>query len=133
MQPKNVRAMLQNTHSLQATPDTATEQAAAAMNILADFNLAMVGLANFSGMTPWEWHPEDELLLVFEGRVSVEILPPEGASRTHELGPDDVIVVPARHWHRQHAHVGTRLLFVTSREGNAESRAVDPRADRGPS
>ena len=55
------------------------------------------------GQTPWEWHPDDELLLVLDGDVSVEVLPPEGPAHQLNLASGQLCTVPAHHWHRQHA------------------------------
>jgi hypothetical protein len=38
-----------------------------------------------------------------------------------------MLTVPATCLHRQHASTGARLLFITSREGNAVSDDADPR------
>ncbi len=117
---------------LSADTQTSTDAAIAAVRFLGDFNTCAVGLARFSGHTPWERHPDDELLHVLAGTVEVEILPAEGAAHRATLGVGELLVVPATLWHRQVARDEVTLLFVTSRDDNAVSTADDPRTAASP-
>jgi quercetin dioxygenase-like cupin family protein len=107
--------------------DTTEADAEAAMQILGSMNRCMIGVVRFSGRTPWERHPDDELVHVLEGEVDVTVLAADGGSAHHAVRAGDVFVVPKDLWHRQHAERTTALLFVTSSEGNATSDADDPR------
>jgi mannose-6-phosphate isomerase-like protein (cupin superfamily) len=125
-----LRDALPTVRPLEASAVTSSDEAMDAMKVLGDFNRCMLGLARFQGLTPWELHPDDELLHVLEGSVEVEILPAEGASERSTLTAGDVLIVPRALWHRQRAIDGVALLFVTSREGNDVSSADDPRSSR---
>jgi mannose-6-phosphate isomerase-like protein (cupin superfamily) len=127
MQPIDIHARLRETRRLDIASMTADTEAIDAMALLGNFDRFFIGLANFVGQTPWEWHPEDELLLLLEGRVDVEVLPASGDVQRCTLGVGEILTVPATCWHRQHATTGARLLFITSREGNAVSDDADPR------
>ncbi len=129
MQPIDVLARLNQTRCLDIARMADDSEAMDAMSMLGEFNQCFVGLANFVGQTPWEWHPDDELLFLLEGQVAVDILPTAGPVQTRELGRGEMFTVPARCWHRQRATDGVRLMFITSREGNQVSTAAEPRED----
>ncbi|WP_414530123.1 cupin domain-containing protein [Nodularia chucula] len=87
----------------------------------------MVGLVCFSGLTPWERHPDDELLHILEGEVDVKVLLEDGGYSEITLQSGTIFTVPRGLWHNQHSHQGVKLLFVTSQQGNEESTLEDPR------
>jgi mannose-6-phosphate isomerase-like protein (cupin superfamily) len=95
------------------------------MRVLTTFNQCAVGMVNFSGQTPWERHPDDELLHILEGEVEVTILTPEKVNKI-TLQTGSVFVVPRGLWHKQFAPKDVKLLFITSQEGNSESTAENP-------
>lgn len=125
-----LRHALATVRTLEASASTPVDEAIDAIAELGDFNRCVLGLVRFRGITPWERHPDDELLHVLEGSVEVEILPAEGDAKRAALAAGDVLVVPAELWHRQRATEGVALLFVTSRDGNDVSTATDPRSGR---
>ncbi len=128
MEPFDLGRALAEVPELVIRKDATSEaEAAAAMRVLADFNQCMAGLVRFSGQTPWERHPDDELLHILEGEVRVTVL---GASETRclVLSAGQIFVVPRGHWHRQETAARAALLFITSRDGNEASEADDPRA-----
>lgn len=127
MKPIDIRAALETIDTLEISEHTTAEEAGAAMKALGDFNQCMFGLVGFVGLTPWERHPDDELLHLLEGEVDVTILPDGGGEQRLTLRAGEAFIVPANLWHRQFSRNGTRLLFVTSQEGNEESTAEDPR------
>jgi quercetin dioxygenase-like cupin family protein len=124
---RHVHTALRSLPELVVTADTSAAEAEAAMQALTSFNGCMVGVVRFTGRTPWERHPDDELLYVLEGAVDVTVLTETGTLR-ESLAVGDVYVVPKDSWHRQHTAKTTALLFVTSEAGNAVSDAEDPRA-----
>lgn len=128
MDAVDIQSALKAVTKLEIAEQTTSEDASAAMKILGNFNQCMVGLACFSGLTPWERHPDDELLYALEGEVNVTILG-DGDRREVTLHPGSIFVVPRSLWHNQHSRVGVKLLFVTSLEGNEKSDAEDPRAN----
>jgi mannose-6-phosphate isomerase-like protein (cupin superfamily) len=111
--------------TLRIEGKTTEADAAAAMRVLDDFNGCMLGLARFSGETPWERHEEDELLHILEGEVEITVLL-DGDARIHGVArAGQIVVVPRGRWHRQHARATTTLLFVTGTTGSSTAR--DPR------
>lgn len=120
-----MRAALRDLPELKVTPTTTEADAVAAMRRLGTFNQCLLGVTRFSGLTPWERHPDaDELLHVLEGAVDVTVLSDDGPlSATVAAG--SVFIVPRGFWHRQHARQCTALLFAT---GETDiSWAEDPR------
>lgn len=120
----DVLAALRGLGELKVDGDTSEDHAKAAMAVLATLDSSMVGVVRFSGMTPWEWHPTDELLYFLEGSVDVTILDGDGP-RTLTASAGSLVVVPRNAWHRQHARESVALLFVSSEGG--VSWADDPR------
>ncbi|MCH8543224.1 MAG: cupin domain-containing protein [Alcanivorax sp.] len=127
MERFDIRTALSTLGKLEISESTTAEEAGAAMKALADFNQCMMGLVNFSGRTPWERHPDDELLHILEGEVDITLLLVDGGERHITLHAGSVFIVPAHLWHNQYSRSGTKLLFVTSQQGNEESTEEDPR------
>jgi mannose-6-phosphate isomerase-like protein (cupin superfamily) len=128
MNAVDIQSALKTVSKLEIAEQTTSEDASTAMNMLGTFNQCMMGLVHFSGLTPWERHPDDELLQILEGDVEV-ILFEESRVREINLHPGSIFIVPSRVWHRQHSPNGVKLMFLTSQEGNEHSDAQDPRAD----
>jgi mannose-6-phosphate isomerase-like protein (cupin superfamily) len=123
----DLSSALKSIRQLKISEQTTEADAGAAMQILNDFNQCMVGIVNFSGLTPWERHPDDEFLQVLDGEVEVTILD-DGADRIISLSAGSIFVVPQHLWHKQNSVTGVKLLFITSKEGNETSTAKDPRS-----
>lgn len=126
MNAVNVQTAIASVGKLEIAEQTTSNDASAAMKILGNFNQCVIGLVCFSGLTPWERHPDDELLQILEGEVDVTILG-NGEVSEVTLYTGSIFVIPRGLWHKQHSSEGVKLLFVTSQEGNQESRAEDPR------
>jgi len=112
---------------MRVAPEQDEADAMSGMRILASLDDCMVGLVHFSGSTPWERQPEDELLHILRGEVEVQILPERGIGEWQRVAAGSICVVPRGLWHRQRASAPSALLFVTSERGNEASRAEDPR------
>jgi mannose-6-phosphate isomerase-like protein (cupin superfamily) len=121
-----IQTVLQSLGKLDITDRTTSQDAGAAIEMLGDFNQCMVGLVCFSGATPWERHPNAEFLHVQEGAVMLTLLAEDGV-RQLNLQAGSMFIVPASLWHKQFSRDGVKLLFITSREGNEDSTAEDPR------
>jgi quercetin dioxygenase-like cupin family protein len=112
--------------TLTITTETTEREAMAAHRMLGSFNQCTMGLVRFEGETPWEWHPDDELLHVLDGDGQLTLLHDAGpAHLTLEAG--SLFVVPRRTWHRQHCQRPMTLLFLTPVDGSRQSMAEDPR------
>jgi mannose-6-phosphate isomerase-like protein (cupin superfamily) len=125
MQSHDLMAVLHDLPELQITPTTTEADAVGAMRQLGTLNQCLLGAIRFSGLTPWERHPDaDELLHVLEGAVDLTVLIEDGP-RSVTLTAGSVFVVPRGLWHRQHAGTRTTLLFATGETDT--SWADDPR------
>jgi quercetin dioxygenase-like cupin family protein len=114
--------------TLDISPGTTEAEAMAAHRMLGVFGKHTIGLVRFSGRTPWERHPDDELLHVLDGEVELTLLT-GGAPTRVVLSAGSMFVVPSGVWHRSLPRPLVALLFVTSSEGNQHSLADDPRAE----
>lgn len=117
---------LRDLPELQVTRDTTEADATAAVRALGTLDTCVLGVTKFSGLTPWEHHPDaDELLYVLAGAVDVTVLTEEDTVVT-SVPAGSVFVVPRGRWHRQHARERAALLFATG--ATDISWAKDPRA-----
>jgi mannose-6-phosphate isomerase-like protein (cupin superfamily) len=125
MPAHDVMTEIEGLPALVVTRDTTEAEATAAVRALGTLDSCLLGVTRFSGLTPWELHPDaDELLYVVEGAVEVTVLVDEGPIVT-AVPAGSVFVVPRGRWHRQHAREHAGLLFAT---GATEiSWAEDPR------
>lgn len=97
---------------LELSNATTEAEAMAAVRILDHFEGLMVGVTHFSGMTPWERHPQDELLYVLDGAVEVTLWD-EADPETSMVEAGAMCVVPKGVWHRQLPRPVARLSFIT--------------------
>lgn len=128
MTAHDITASVADLAELKVTATTSGEEAMASMRQLANFNQCMMGVVRFSGLTPWERHPDDELLYVIEGAVEVTVLDKKGVASVSTVTAGSICIVPAGCWHRQHPQPSVALMFLTSREGNKASWAEIPEA-----
>jgi mannose-6-phosphate isomerase-like protein (cupin superfamily) len=67
----------------------------------------------YSGTSEWERHPSgDELVLALEGSTTLVLLRATGEERVH-LAPMELVVVPAKTWHRFEGSDRLKILTVT--------------------
>lgn len=128
MNTLDIQAAIASLEKLEISDRTTSKDASASMKIFGNFNQCAIGLVSFSGETPWERHPDDELLYIQEGGVKITLLAEDGI-REVTLQAGSVFIVPAGLWHNQLSQDGVKLLFITSREGNQESQLDDPRTE----
>jgi mannose-6-phosphate isomerase-like protein (cupin superfamily) len=129
MDSHNLPSIVATLSELRVSGDTTEAEAAAAMRVLAsNFNDCLVGTIRFSGQTPWERHPGDELLYVVHGAVEVIVLLDDGAHET-TVSEGSIFIVPADRWHRQRPKPTVSLMFVTPAQGTDASWSEDPRVD----
>ena len=118
MEPHSLPEIGESLQELVLSESTTAEQHDASIRVLENFNTCMTGLIRFSGESPWERHPEDELLLVLNGEVDVTLLREDGSTQTRNLRPLSLFVVPRDLWHRQKTQKGVTLMFVSAQEGD---------------
>jgi quercetin dioxygenase-like cupin family protein len=128
MEPQHVPSALAALAELEVSATTTPAEAAAAMRVLAGFDRCIVGTVRFSGQTPWERHPGDELLYVVQGAVDVTVMLDDGPLHA-SLTEGSVFIVPSGRWHRQKPSPVVSLMFVTPAEGTDASWSEDPRLD----
>lgn len=106
--------------------ETTPEEEAAAFAVLAKYRDGGVFAGGFAGESPWERHPNDELVHILKGGARLTILTEDGPE-AFELREGMLIVVPRGLWHRFHAPDGVTVLAVTP-EPTEHSLAEDPRS-----
>jgi len=121
MTAHDINASVADLAELKVSATTTGEEAMAAVRPLAHFNQCMVGVIRFSGLTPWERHPDDELLYVVEGAVEVTILDKKGVASVSTVQAGSICIVPAGCWHRQNPKPSVALMFLTSQQGTDAS------------
>jgi uncharacterized cupin superfamily protein len=117
-----------NLPSIALTRDTTWQEADAAVRQLTWLDdKHLVGLMRFSGLTPWERHPDgDELLHALDGDIDVTVLTDDGPVVVH-VPSGGVFVCPRGLWHRQLPRDYVTELFVTAAKTSEVSFADDPR------
>jgi quercetin dioxygenase-like cupin family protein len=128
MEPQHLLAAFKGLPKLDVTPATTAAEADAALRVLAKFDQCIVGVIQFTGETPWERHPGDELLYVVQGSVDVTVLLDEDAQHV-TVREGSIFIVPAGRWHRQNPKPSVCLMFITPSQGTDASRSEDPRCD----
>ena len=87
----------------------------------------LVGVMRFSGLTPWERHPDgDELLHALDSAIDVTVLADDGPVVVH-VPSGGVFVCPRGLWHRQLPRDTVTELFLTPAKTSQVSFADDPR------
>jgi len=123
----DLRAALREVPHLTIRADTTGEEADAAVRNVAKMGNLTLGVMSYSGLTPWERHPDgDELLLALDGEVDVTVLTDEEPVR-RKLRAGEVFVCPQGLWHRQLADKSVAMLYGTPTETSEISMADDPR------
>ncbi|HYL59211.1 MAG TPA: cupin domain-containing protein [Candidatus Acidoferrales bacterium] len=131
LQAHDLRAALKEVPHLNITAATTGEEADAAVRQIAKIGKLTFGVMSYSGLTPWERHPEgDELLYALDGEVEVTVLSDEGPVK-RTLSAGSAFVCPQGLWHRQLAPSSVSMLYGTPIEHGEFSFADDPRADAG--
>lgn len=124
---RDLGAALREVPHLTITDKTTGDDADAAVNNVAKIGKLTLGVMSYTGLTPWERHPDgDELLLALDGEVEVTVLTDEGPV-SRKLRAGEVFVCPQGLWHRQRAAKSVSMLYGTPIETSEVSFADDPR------
>ena len=122
----DLRAALGSVPELNIRAGTTAEQADSAFKRLGMLNQCTLAVGRFTGLTPWERHPNgDELLHVLEGEVDITVLTEAGPVRT-TVRAGSIFVCPQGLWHRQFSRNGVTTLYATPMPSEI-SFAEDPR------
>jgi len=125
----DLRAALSGLPELAIASSTTDEEAAAAVRPIASLDQCTLGVMRYSGLTPWERHPDgDELLHPLEGEVDVTLLTDSGPTHV-TVRAGSVFVCPRGLWHRQLPRPAVTMFFGTPTENEEVSWAEDPRRE----
>ena len=125
----DLRAAFGDLAELAITPSTTEQEADAAVRTITSLDGCTLGVMRYSGLTPWERHPDgDELLLPLEGEVEVTVLTDAGPAQV-TVPAGSAFVCPRGFWHRQLPHPAVTMLFATPTETSEVSWAADPRLE----
>jgi PhnB protein len=128
----DLRAALREVPHLTITESTTGEEADAAVRTVAKLDQLTFGVMSYSGLTPWERHPDgDELLYALDGEVEVTVLTDDGPVR-ETIRKGSAFVCPRGLWHRQLARKSVSMLYGTATETSEVSFAEDPRSSSDP-
>jgi hypothetical protein len=124
----DLRAAVRDLVELEITAETTAAEANAATRRLTALGSSTLGVVRYSGLHPWERHPDgDELLHALEGAVDIAILGDEGpVLATVRAG--SIFVCPRGLWHRPIPRPAVTLLFATPGATTEVSFAEDPRS-----
>ena len=125
----DLRTALSGLAELAIASSTTAEEAAAAVRPIASLDQCTLGVMRYSGLTPWERHPDgDELLHPLEGEVDVTLLTDSGPTHV-TVRAGSVFVCPRGLWHRQLPRPAVTMFFGTPTENEEVSWAEDPRRE----
>jgi mannose-6-phosphate isomerase-like protein (cupin superfamily) len=108
----------------QTTP--AERRASGSAVHLGRYRDGILFLAKSAGISHWETHPEDELLCVLDGEMTVDIVEKDGP-RSFVAGAGMIAVVPAGAWHRVHSTDGITVASATFPGDHIDLDVADPR------
>jgi mannose-6-phosphate isomerase-like protein (cupin superfamily) len=114
------------------TPQTTSADRKGSATNLGPYRDGILFLSKWSeGKTHWETHPEDELVHILNGTVTLDIIE-EDRPRSHMLGRGKMVIVPGRAWHRFHSAEGLTAMSATIPGEHIELDVDDPRqVERG--
>ena len=110
------------------TPQTtfAERRASGSAVHLGGYRDGMLLLARSAGKSHWETHPEDELLYVLDGEMTVDILEKDGP-RSFVVGAGMIAIVPPAAWHRVRSADGMTVASATLPGDHIDFDVDDPR------
>jgi PhnB protein len=123
----DLQAALREVPHLNITEQTTGAEANAAVRNVATIGNLTLGVMSYTGLTPWERHPDgDELLLALDGELEVTALTDDGPV-TRKVRAGEAFVCPQGLWHRQFAQKSVSMLYGTPIPHGEFSWADDPR------
>lgn len=108
--PVNIAQALERVSFLDGrTPDSDTADTFVTLGAYRDGGVFAGG---FSGTSPWERHPDEEIVQVLDGAATISLALP-GGIETRALEKGMIVIVPTGVWHRFTAPGGVTLMTVT--------------------
>ena len=108
------------------TPQTTFAEREGSVVQLARYRDGMLLLNKSEGKGHWETHPEDELVYVLDGVLTVDIVE-QDAVRTFELGAGMMVIVPPGAWHRVQSAAAVTTFSATIPGDHIDLDVADPR------
>jgi mannose-6-phosphate isomerase-like protein (cupin superfamily) len=108
------------------TPTTTFAERKGTATQLGFYRDGILLLSKSEGTGHWETHPEDELLYVLDGAMTVDLLARDGVE-TVAVGAGTIAVVPPGAWHRVHSAGGATVLSATIPGDYIDLDVADPR------
>ncbi len=108
------------------TPTTTFAERKGSAAHLADYRAGMLLLNKSEGKGHWETHPEDELVYVLDGTLTLDIVEQDKV-QTFELRAGMMVIVPPGAWHRVHSTSGATSMSLTMPGNHIDLDVDDPR------
>jgi mannose-6-phosphate isomerase-like protein (cupin superfamily) len=108
------------------TPTTTFAERRDSAALLGGYRDGFLLLSKSAGKSHWETHPEDELLHLLEGIMTVDILEKNGP-RSFTASAGMMVVVPKGSWHRAHSADGMNVFSSTLPSDHIDLDIEDPR------
>jgi quercetin dioxygenase-like cupin family protein len=110
------------------TPQTTSADRKDSAANLGRYRNGILFLSKWSGgKTHWETHPEDELVHILDGSMTLDIIE-DDRPRSHALSRGKMVIVPHGTWHRFHSANDVTAMSATVPGEHIELDVDDPRA-----
>ena len=113
------------------TPQTTFAERRGSAAQLGRYRDGMLLLSKSAGKGHWETHPEDELLYVLDGEMTVDVLEKDGP-QSFVVSAGMMVVVPPGAWHRVHSADGMTVASATLPGEHIDLDVDDPRTSTRP-
>jgi len=108
------------------TPQTTFAERRGSAVRLGRYRDGILLLSKSAGKSHWETHPEDELLYILDGAMTVDIVEP-GGPQSFTVSAGMMVVVPPDAWHRVHSAYGMTVASATLPGEHIDLDVDDPR------
>jgi mannose-6-phosphate isomerase-like protein (cupin superfamily) len=78
-----------------------------------DYRDGYISTVKFSGVSAWERHSGDELLLIAEGSGYLLLIDEDGFVVPRSLSENMLIIVPSGRWHQIESEAGISMVTVS--------------------
>jgi mannose-6-phosphate isomerase-like protein (cupin superfamily) len=109
------------------TPQTTRAERKGSTTQLGRYRDGLLLLGKAAGTGHWETHPEDELLYVLDGEMTVDIVEKDGP-QSYVVGAGMIAIVPPGAWHRTHSADGKTTWSATIPGDHIDLDVDDPRS-----
>ena len=113
--PINLEQALSHTKHLDGRTPTNSDHndGNSAYGFLSDFGNGGMFIANYTGFSEWERHPNgDEMVQVIEGETSLVLLI-DNEEVPNKIKAGELLIVPQGIWHRFESPKGVKVLTIT--------------------